>query len=380
MLVNNDERPRLLQLLLVVLLFHMHNHICFRHYLCRPLIAPPSKSPWQRLYNHADPTSFLHMTGLTQGCFAMLLAHLFDLEAIARLRGLQVGWPRSLRPDGYLGLVLFYFGSTMSYKHLCLILGITLLVCSRVICYMLRLVVLRLRDHPMAQVTFPDPEKMWQFAKMVQLWAPIVSDVIGFMDGVSIPAEFTDERIKQNAFYCGYDCDTMVNNVFAYGPDGKVFFAAINFPVSWADGALMARFLHALKKKIGDCKICINQGLPRSGDAHGTLVGPITKRAARRLHLDVQDYLLKISNAHTLLWQASKWGMCGLQGTFPRWKKRLPGNHEQRQLVIEAIVLVHNYWTEMVGFNQINTVFDPGYVWIQNLHGYNRIALYHFLS
>jgi hypothetical protein len=41
-------------------------------------------------------------------------------------------------------------------------------------------------------------------------------------------------------FYCGYDSDTMVNNVFAYGPDGKVFFAAVNFPGSWADRALTA--------------------------------------------------------------------------------------------------------------------------------------------
>ncbi len=42
----------------------------------------------------------------------------------------------------------------------------------------------------------------------------------------------------------------MVNNVFAYGPDGKVFFAAVNFPGSWADGALSSRFLHAIKKKL----------------------------------------------------------------------------------------------------------------------------------
>jgi len=49
------------------------------------------------------------------------------------------------------------------------------------------------------------------------------------MDGVSFSSECTDERIEQNAFYCGYDCDTTVNNVFAFGPDGKVFFAAINF-------------------------------------------------------------------------------------------------------------------------------------------------------
>ena len=59
-------------------------------------------------------------------------------------------------------------------------------------------------------------------------------------------------------------------------------------------------------------------------------------------------------------------------------KKRLPSNHYQQGLIIEAIVLVHNYRTEMVGFSQINTVFDPEYVRIQNLNGYDRIAQYYF--
>jgi hypothetical protein len=126
----------------------------------------------------------------------------------------------------------------------------------------------------------------------------------------------------------------MVNNVFAYGPDGKVFFAAINFPGSWADGSLTARFLGHLKAKIGEYKICVDQGFPRSGDAYGTLVGPVTKRATRRLHRDVRDYLLRISNVRTSLRQASEWGMHGLQGTFPRCKKRLPSDSEQRRLVL----------------------------------------------
>ncbi len=110
------------------------------------------------------------------------------------------------------------------------------------------------------------------------------------------------------------------------------------------------------------------------------LVGPVTKRAARRLHRDVREYLLQISNVHTSLHQASKWGMHGLQGTFPRWKKRLPSDHFQQRLVIEAIILIHNYCTELVGFNQINTVFDSEYVRIHNLEleGYDRIAQYYF--
>jgi hypothetical protein len=70
-------------------------------------------------------------------------------------------------------------------------------------------------------------QKMREFADMVQAREPLVDDIIGFMYGVSFPMECTSERVQQNAFYCGYDRDTMVDNVFAYGPDGKVFFAAV---------------------------------------------------------------------------------------------------------------------------------------------------------
>jgi hypothetical protein len=150
----------------------------------------------------------------------------------------------------------------MNYKHLCMIFGVMPSVCGWVICMMLQLIVWRLSNHPIVQVKFPNPVKMRQFADMVQLRAPIVNDVIGFMDGVLIPAECTDERIEQNAFFCGYDCDTMVNNVFAYGPDGKLFFAAINFPGSWADGALTAQFLHALKKKLEITRYALTRGSP----------------------------------------------------------------------------------------------------------------------
>ena len=50
----------------------------------------------------------------------------------------------------------------------------------------------------------------------------------------------------------------MVNNVFAYGPDGKVFYAAVNFPGSWVDGSLTAHFLPYMKRKIGEYKICVD--------------------------------------------------------------------------------------------------------------------------
>ena len=129
MLAHNDP-SHLRWLLLVVMIFHLHNRIRSRHYLHRPAIVSPSESPWQRLYERADPSSFLHMTGLTQRCFAMLLAALFDPEEIRPPRRRRHGRPRSLRPEGCLGLLLFYLGSTMNYKHLCMIFGIVLGICS----------------------------------------------------------------------------------------------------------------------------------------------------------------------------------------------------------------------------------------------------------
>jgi hypothetical protein len=170
----------------------------------------------------------------------------------------------------------------------------------------------------------------------------------------------------------------MVNNVFAYGPDGKVFLCAINFPGSWPDGSITANILPYIRNNIGNYKMCVDQGFPRSGDAHLILVGPISKRQAKRLALNLRPYLLRISNIYTSLRQASEWGMRSLQGTFPRCKKRLPGNAEKRKKVIQSIVLIHNFRTELVGLNQISTVFDPEYERYINISSYDRIKRFYF--
>jgi hypothetical protein len=111
---NNQERIR--HILMIVLLIHLHNTIHDRHFLLRKAIVPPSKFPWKKLYDHADESSFLHITGLIRRAFAMLMEHVFDLEALARRR--CGGRPRLLGPEGYLGLLLFYLGSTINTKHL----------------------------------------------------------------------------------------------------------------------------------------------------------------------------------------------------------------------------------------------------------------------
>ena len=159
MLAHDDDQQRLWRVLMVVLLFQLHNSIPTCHHLHCPTIVSPSNLPWQQLYEQDDLLSFFHMTGLTRQCFAMLLSALFDHEEILPHHRRRRGRPRSLRPEGCLRLLLFYLGSTMNHKHLCLIFGIVPGVCSKVIRAMLRLAVRRLSDNPIAEVRFPSAEK-----------------------------------------------------------------------------------------------------------------------------------------------------------------------------------------------------------------------------
>jgi hypothetical protein len=64
-------------------------------------------------------------------------------------------------------------------------------------------------------------------------------------------------------------------------------------------------------------------------------------------------------------------------GTFPRCKKHLPLDNRKRHRVLECIILVHNFCTEIVGRNQITAVFDPEYERVINIHGYDRICTYY---
>jgi hypothetical protein len=138
LLTVDDNEPCICQLLLIILLLQFHNGIRDCHYLYCLAILLPERSPWKRLYKNTNPESFLHMTGLTRGSFASLVNYFIDFEDIVYRCSCRHGRPLSLSPDGHLGLLLFYLGSKMQYRHLCLIFGITPSVCSRAIYMMLR--------------------------------------------------------------------------------------------------------------------------------------------------------------------------------------------------------------------------------------------------
>ena len=69
--------------------------------------------------------------------------------------------------------------------------------------------------------------------------------------------------------------------------------------------------------------------------------------------------------------------MHGLQGSFLHCKNPLPSNFRVRRLVIESIVLIHNFCTDIVGSNQITTMFDPEYERFITFDGYDHISNYY---
>ncbi len=283
----------------LVLIACYHNSLRVRSYLLQAALVPPFLLPWRKLYDEGDSSSFLHVTGLTREAFNSLLYVVIPPgQSMHRQRR---GRPWLLPLDGMLGLLLCYLGSQMTIKWLCLIFGITPLPCSCILNKILHMTVKRSRFHPLARIKFPDEQKMQWYAEMISLCEPMILNVIRFMDGLGLATEMTEERIQQNAYYCGYDCDTMVNNVLVFGPDGKDFFCAINYPGSWLDGTLTTHFFLHIKERIGDYKICVDQGFPQSVDATGILVGPIPDRSARRLHPLMRDNFIRLSNVYTSL-------------------------------------------------------------------------------
>lgn len=86
---------------------------------------------------------------------------------------------------------------------------------------MLPLICKKLKSHAAAKINFPDAETMAHYAHLVQQREPTVNNIIGFVDGVSIPIQCSDDPYDQATYYNGYHHDTCINNVFAFSPTGK---------------------------------------------------------------------------------------------------------------------------------------------------------------
>ena len=130
--LTRQQKKNVRLVMFLILLACYHNSIRVRSFLLRAALVPPSLSPWRKLYDEGDSSSFLHVTGLTREAFDSLV--MIVIPPGHSLRRRRRGRPWSLPPDGMLGLLLCYLGSQMTMKWLCLIFGITPSPCCRIFC------------------------------------------------------------------------------------------------------------------------------------------------------------------------------------------------------------------------------------------------------
>jgi hypothetical protein len=359
-------------LLLIICAIVYYNSLRNRSSLLRKAIIPAKWSSWRYLRYNGDDSSFLNLTGMTQPAFNQLVTIVFHNESKH-----IIGRYPQLDEFDQLGLLIMYLNSPLELKHLSLLFGIVPSSASMIIKKMLRKVFETLKNHPIAKVKFPMSRKTkLRYAKMVERRQPEVRNIIGFVDGLSLPVKCSEDDEEQSAYYNSYHHDTVVNNVFAFSPEGKIIFAAFNFPGSWHDAQVASELIKTAASKLDSFALCVDQGFPRSGKVKDKLVGPLSKKSRAKLHPAIKDFILNLHNIYTSLRQAAEWGMRALQGTFARLKARLTENCEKRYLILACIILLHNYRTELVGLNQIKTVFHPEYEQYVNVNGYDRIRKY----
>ena len=269
-----DDSAMLVTILLAAILYY--NSLRNRHKLTRSAIVSPKLSPWQHLLVNGDNQSFLEMTGFSKSAFKKLEKVVFPpVDYVA-----PFGRPSSLDQRGELGLYLFYVNSTMKSKHLYIVFGIVPTTACTVINKMIKVIVEKLRKHPASRIRFPDQQQMAIYAQMVNNREPAINNVIGFVDGLSIPVQCSDDILQQNAAYNGYHHDTMCNNVMAFAPTGKIIFACLNYPGSWHDSQVCAPLIDIVVREIGQYAFCVDQGFPRSGDLFDKFVGPMSQKLA----------------------------------------------------------------------------------------------------
>jgi hypothetical protein len=116
------------------------------------------------------------------------------------------------------------------------------------------------------------------------------------MDGLALSSECTFEIIEHDGMYRSCFKDTIVNNFFTLGPEGKGFLCTVTFPSSWHSRSIEANMLPYIHNKIGNYKMCVDQGRPRSRNDSLNVVGLISERQARKLAQSLRLYLLWISN------------------------------------------------------------------------------------
>lgn len=148
---------------------------------------------------------------------------------------------------------------------------------------------------------------------------------------------------------------------------GTVIAARLNAPGSWHDSRIARDIYEKLRTQTPEgFYLVADTAFPRGAQQiEGRIRAPIkTGSRLRGTMVDIQERLA-FDRELLSYRQTAEWGMRGLQGSFGRLRIPLEiGRQAERGDLIEICVRLNNIRAELVGINQIQSVYMP--LWKQD--------------
>jgi hypothetical protein len=177
--------------------------------------------------------------------------------------------------------------------------------------------------------------------------------VVAMVDGNKLISFEPSNHILQNRDYNGWTKDVNRNLVLVWDPFGKIIDAAVNLPGCYHDSR------SSLWCKIYDHVAKLPDGYKCVCDDAFCTVGKVKDKLVKTNEQYNEDTVSsKYDQQLTHLRQCSEWGNHVLTGTFRVLLKKLPTDNVRRAKIQWSCIFLHNWRTETVGRNQIQTYFE----------------------
>ena len=225
-----------------------------------------------------------------------------------------------------------------------------------------------LKKLPLATVTFPNHDQIYEFASAMALRYPSMFGMFAFLDGMKIRVEQSSDDDIQNAYYNGWTCSHYISNIFMFSPDGCIIYSIVNCPGSWHDSVVtqLGGLYNVLHEKVPPGYFAVaDSAFPVYGND-----GMHIKRPPKANETSTMSQLnLTNQQMHDLvsMRQSAEWGIKSLEGTFTRLKRQFPWKDQgNRGNILENCVMLVNLRARLVGLNQIRIVWMP---WLEREWG-----------
>lgn len=331
-----------------------------RNYLTKVDLVPFDESPWSRtryeLFTLRNDKPLLALTGFNLTAFTFIV---HQLERVT-VRDTSTRGRKPVDTITCVAMTLFFLCSTLRLKFLSYVFGIPPTTVSDVLNRTIRALTRALNVTNECAIQWPDIHKMDKYNKMISARSARVGamGVFAFMDGVRLPVQEPHDKATQNEYYNGWVKSCNVVNLFVGAPDGTIIAAYVNMPGCFHDARIFQKIDHRILNTPHPYSIAADSAFPHNGPYSGNVRTPLKDDDA--LPSDPIERTERIRDNRALIFerQAAEWMMRAYQGSFPRVTVPLTINKRYRFQIIYLTVLLYNLKSNIVGVNQIKTVYD----------------------